>query len=742
MNKNNYTYGFRLDELRSEKMKQTAEKQKVIGSMDYDDWAVILPPEHLRLTTEAISGSGLKIRDAIFNHVVMETNHPCGGFFGPEIVARNYRKILEAHPVYIDPRSSMGGGYMVNFNTFRKVDWNPDFDFSFLNADHQLYDIGNHGIGAMQHFCQENGIPLELGFGGILKKIRNFKEINAGVNDEFYTALEDVLLGIMNWVKRTSEEAFILAGLESDTEIQKNLKEIAEINAHLVENPPRTFREACQLILWVQMTLRMYNGSGSMGRIDLQLLPYYERDIRKGILDDEEAIFHIACILLRDTAYIQLGGYDKDGKDNTNKVSYLVLEAGFRLRLPSNIAVSVADDIDIGLLKRGVEMQLEQKLGYPKFLALSNTSLGFAANGFPIEDGRLRVYSGCHWHAIPGREYSIMDSIKVNLPKVFEIAFYDMTSDESIENNIDNLWTKFSKHLEKYIDVVKRGIDFHHENMHMVFPELVMDLFCYGPIEKGNDASFNSMDYYLFGIDAAGLATAADSFAALYEKVEKDKRIGWQKLEEILRSNWKCEDGELYREVLKNSSRFGSGNTIADDFAKKIADLFTNLVRNKTTPGGLTTLPGIFGWASIFLMGLNLGATPNGRSAGEPISHGANPAPGFRKDSAPTALLKAVANVQPSKGNTAPAQLDIDPMFLKEDDALGIVEALITSHFHDGGTQVNLNVMDTLKILKAYEDPEKYPDLVVRVTGFSAFFLSLSPELRKLIIDRIITEEC
>ena len=118
---------------------------------------------------------------------------------------------------------------------------------------------------------------------------------------------------------------------------------MAEINERLVTEPPRTFREACQWMLWYQMAARMFNGSGALGRLDVLLTPYYERDRAAGMLDDEEAIFHIACLLLRDTAYIQLGGPDASGRDVTNAVSYLVLEAGHRLNIPANIGVSVGE---------------------------------------------------------------------------------------------------------------------------------------------------------------------------------------------------------------------------------------------------------------------------------------------------------------------------------------------------------------------------------------------------------------
>jgi formate C-acetyltransferase len=151
-------------------------------------------------------------------------------------------------------------------------------------------------------------------------------------------------------------------------------------------------------------------------------------------------------------------------------------------------------------------------------------------------------------------------------------------------------------------------------------------------------------------------------------------------------------------------------------------------------------IPGLFSWANTIGFGKGVGATPNGRRAGDPISHGSNPDPGFRKDGAPTAMAVAIAAVQPGYGNTAPMQIELDPALSKDEGGVDDVADLIKTHFELGGTQINMNIMDAAKVLEAHEDPSKYPDLVVRVTGFSAYFASLSPEFRQLVVDRIIQE--
>ena len=194
---------------------------------------------------------------------------------------------------------------------------------------------------------------------------------------------------------------------------------------------------------------------------------------------------------------------------------------------------------------------------------------------------------------------------------------------------------------------------------------------------------------------------------------------------------------------MRNIPRFGSGGSLADEWAVRISEVFTRLVKEKPTPNGFNMIPGFFSWAKVIDYGRQLGATPNGRHAGDPVSHGPNPDPGFNegKPGTPTQMAVAVAAVQPGYGNTAPLQLDLDPGMVEGDEGIEKVEALIKGHFDLGGTLININVLDKETILEANKDPSKYPDLIVRVTGFSAYFASLSKELRQYVVDRIVAGE-
>ncbi len=743
------TFDQRIDALRATKLSITQEKQRIIGAMNHDDWGLILPPADRRELVQTMSASGMPITDALIAGFQVKSNHPSGGFFGPKAVGMNYRALLEQHPVYIDPVSSLAGGYMANFMSYRKPHWNPDLDFSFLHENQHQYGLGS-GIGAAQHFCHDLTIGFQLGWGGLLEKIHHYRDVQKATEKnpemlvqklDFYEGLEHIVLGMQNWIRRTAEQARAMCRVESNPQLRENLEAIADINARLVTEPPKTFREACQWMNWYQMAARMYNGNGALGRLDVLLYPYYERDTALGILDDEEAIFHLACFLVRNTDYIQLGGPDEAGHDTTSRLSFLTLEAAHRLKIPANIGVCVGDEVDPQLLRRGVEIMFEDKCATPKFLGIDRTTEGFMRNGYPAEIARTRAYSGCHWSAIPGREYTLNDCVKINFGKVFDAALNEMMTGAGITPSIDTLYTLYGKHLRRAVDTIARGLDYHLEHYHQVFPELFLDLLCYGPVEKGLDASHGGVEFYNLCVDGSALATVADSFAALEQRIEQQHRMSWQDIYRHLQQNWDGADGEKARLMMKSIPRYGSGGSKADEWAVRLSDLFTRLVKEKPTLNGYNMIPGLFSWANTIPMGKDLGATPNGRHAGEPISHGANPDPGYRKDGAPTAMAVAIATVQPGYGNTAPMQMELDPGITKDEGGVDHIVELIKTHFDLGGTQINLNIMDAEQVLEAHKDPSKYPDLVVRVTGFSAYFASLSPEFRQLVVDRILTEK-
>ena len=176
-------------------------------------------------------------------------------------------------------------------------------------------------------------------------------------------------------------------------------------------------------------------------------------------------------------------------------------------------------------------------------------------------------------------------------------------------------------------------------------------------------------------------------------------------------------------------------------WAVKIKDLFVKLVVEGKSEEGIQFVPGFFSWSKTIRFGQTVGATPDGRKAGAAINHGANPMPGSVKNGEMTAISEAILAVQCERGNTVPFQMELDPGITAAEGGVEKVMALLDTHLKCGGTLINVNVLDKEKILAAHKDPSLYPDLVVRVTGFTAYFASLSPEFRQLVVDRIVSAQ-
>ena len=712
------SYAERMARLTARKVAQTAEKQAKLGARDEDDYGLVLPPETFR--------ADLPVRDAT------------GQFSGPRAWAANFRWLMEHHPLYIDPDDAIAGRWMFMLSRMRLgyqlSRSNFAFDYSFLEPLQKKYDITT-GIGKDAHFAPDYGIGLALGWGGLLAKVRAAQRSFAAdpVAAELLEAEESAILGVQTWIRRLGEAAADRSMTEADAERRANLVAMARTCFAIVDAPPKTFREAVQWIAVFNMASRTYNRDGAGGQLDELLRPYYERDTAAGILTDDAAEFDCFCLLLNDPHYYQLGGPAADGSDQTSRMSFIILEAAAKLKSSCNLTFRVWDGMDRRLYRRGVEILLQNRLGYPRFSGDKALVAGFMKNGYSAELARRRIAVGCNWMSLPGLEYTLNDVVKINIAKVFEVAFAESDS-------LDELEANYRKHFKAAVDVTAQGIDFHLDHQYLNEPELLLNLLSHGPIEKGKDVSHGGATYYNMAIDGAGLAVVADSFGALEQRVEQEKAVTFADVKAAVAANFAGEDGERIRQLLDASGRYGHGGTAADRWAVRLTEILDAEIAGHTTPHGFKLIPGWFTWADTIRFGKAVGATPNGRKAGEPISHGANPLPGFRKDGALTAMARAVASVQPGYGNTAPWQLEVDLGLADDPGAVDKLMALLDGHFALGGTLVNINVVDAEKIRAAHKDPSKYPDLVVRVTGFTAYFNSLSPAFRELVVKRLVKE--
>ncbi|MDO5479363.1 MAG: pyruvate formate lyase family protein, partial [Clostridia bacterium] len=412
------------------------------------------------------------------------------------------------------------------------------------------------------------------------------------------------------------------------------------------------------------------------------------------------------------------------------------LDAADKINIACNLTIRVHDNLDEEFFKKSVYYLFKNKQGWPRYSSDTALAEGFMKCGYPLELARKRVAAGCHWMCIPGMEYTMNDTVKINLAKVFEVAYYDMMA--SNVKSTEELWKLYKMHLKAAVDATGNGIMHHLKYQTKSQPELILNLFQHGLIEKGVNITDGGANYYNMCVDGSGIAVVADSFAACQQRVELEGKITFDELTKHLEENFSGKDGEYIRVMLQNSQRYCGGDTLGDDWAKKISELYTELVRdlNNQHPG-INFIPGFFSWSNTIGLGKTVSATPNGRKAYDAINHGANPNGGFRKDGAVSAMCNSIGAIQPGYGNCAPVQLEFDPGIVNDEEGIDKMAAMIKTIMNTGNTLLNINIIDAKKILEAHKNPFKYPDLVVRVTGFTAFFAMLSPEFRQLVVDRV-----
>lgn len=720
-----FDYAKRLRLLRERKLAQTAEKVEKEGGLNEDDYGRVVAPDYFRFQ--------------------ITPNHPDGHFYGYSGWTENFTRLLAEHPLYVDPLDAfVGRGFFflirlrgMTGDPAYPYPWNPAYPFDELKTIFDRYNI-ICGIGRDHHFNPDIQMGLELGWGGILSKLEHFRALNPPETREFYNSEIAVVKAIISFLRRISHQLAELALIERNPVLSRNLAEMAEINLRMADGVPQTMREAIQWMCHFSMLSRLYNRGSAGGQLDQLLLPYYENDIRAGRITDEEAKFYLGCLFFNDSRYYQLGGPDLDGNDTVNHLSYLILEAADAVNIACNLTIRVHEKSDPVFLRKAVGYLFSNRNGWPRFSGDAALVKGFMRCGFPREEAIRRISSGCHWMSIPGKEYTLNDIVKINTAKVFEVAWREMLSGG--EPGLERLHALFLAHLRRAVEATADGIRFHLDHQDQNEPELILNLLSHGPVEKGCDVT-RGATYFNLCMDGAALATVADSFAAVEQRIVREKRLSFEKLDRFLQSDFAGVEGEYIRQMLQHSERYCGGNSLGDAWAVRISREYSELVRdqNRRYPG-LNFIPGWFSWSNTLFFGSRVGATPNGRRAGTAISHGANPHPGFRRDGAVTAMCNSIAAIQPGYGNTAPVQLELDPGTGDSEEALDKLVAMVRTLLLSGNTLLNINVIDSEKVLAAHENPALYPDLVVRVTGFTAYFSMLSKEFRQLVVDRIISK--
>ncbi len=619
---------------------------------------------------------------------------------------------------------------------------------------------------------------INKGFNHIIseaeKKLDSLDHVNPEDYEKinFYKAVIISAEGIIELAKRYAELAKKLMKEEGDLERKAELKKISEMCEWVPANPARTFWEALQLLWFVQIGCYI-EGNGpsySPGRVDQYLYPFYKKDIEEGKITEEEALELIECLyvkfaentwfLSKNAAMyfagyqpyqnITIGGVKPDGSDATNELSYMFIKAKMDVRLHSpSLAVRVYKQSPEEFL---IAVAKLSKLG-TGFPAIHNDEVAIKMmllTGTSIEDARNYQLVGCVEPYIPGKMSKWTDGGHYNFASAMEFA---LTNGVSIINENKQLGPKTGDPKEMTFIELKEAVKKHlayfirniatachvAERLHAkLTPYPYMSSLIDGCLEKGMDITTGGAHYTIGpAFIGTGIADLANSLATLKKFVYENKSVSMEKMLDAIEHNFKNRDN-LRLKLFNKSPAFGNDDDYVDGFAREMTDFAFNEISRYKSYRGQNFISGLYPVASHVPHGLVVSALPYGRLAGTPLADGCSPKGGTDKNG-PTAVLKSVSKIN-HDAHVAGTLLNmrLDPGTIKDEDGEKRIAALIRSFIDLNIFHIQFNAVTSDVLKEAQNSPEEYKSLIVRVAGYSAYFVELCREMQDDIIQRTV----
>ena len=577
--------------------------------------------------------------------------------------------------------------------------------------------------------------------------------------------------GLITYAHRMAEEAERQAAECTDEKRKQELLTIAENCRVVPENPPQTFQQALQMVWFahVYFHIEVCTTANGFGRFDQYMWPYYKKDV----IDDkritqEEALEMLECFYLkacevfevRDHWYAQsfagypmweiliVGGQTPDGRDATNELSYVCLEAANQLKTTQPVmAVRVWEGTPEALIRKGCEM-IQDGQANPGFFN-DNAAMQMAlGKGCTIEEARDWTIVGCIQPGPGGGSTDgSPDAGYVNMGKMVNFVLHNgFDIDTGKQMGLETGDPRKFKDIEEFKDALKKQILYHYEmiregynimqSMHMTrFPVIFAGMVTKGCVESGRSVQHGGAKYTTAGLYITGAANMADSIAAIDTCVFRDKDITMDELISALDKNFEGE--ERMRQLLINKPpKFGNDNEYVDGIYREMMHFIADNVQQWDDARGGKYSFNVHSQTVNVSHGMACGATPDGRLAGEPFCDNASPMMG-RDVSGPTATVKSVASMgQEAFHDGALFNLRFDPKGVEGEKGLASIEGVIKTYFKHGGEPIQINVVDNKTLKDAQKHPEKYKGLMVRVAGYMAYFTELDKSAQDTIIYR------
>ncbi len=615
---------------------------------------------------------------------------------------------------------------------------------------------------------------LEKGFKGIIADAQ--EKLNGLVvtthadlqKKNFWQSVVITCQAVVGFAHRHAELAREMARAEKNTQRRQELERIAEVCDWVPENPPRSFHEALQCLWFAHLAIQLENNSAgySPGRMDQYMFPYYEQDLAGGRLRRDEAGELLGCLWVkfveldrfRSASYTQLsqsmfqnitvGGETADGRDATNDLSYLILEVTEQMRLPQpTISLRYFDGLSEKFLLRALEVVRDWGAGMPAWFNDKAALSILPHYGVPLREARNFVAVGCVEMGVPGGSPLLLGSGFLSLAKVLEIAMNNgvdprtgkqvgpATGDPRSFKTYDDLYEAFKKQLVYTLDLMNDSFNMayalHPDSVPVPFLSAFMD----DCIEKGKDITQGGCRYNgLICWFPREMTDTANSLAAVKKCVFDDNSITMDEMLEALKSDFQGKE-EIHR-LLLTAPKYGNHDEYADGITNELFQLCKEMGDERKNVFGEKLATGFLGITAHYYFGKVTGATPNGRRAYTPFTDGSLSAYPGTDINGPTAVVMSATRVDWAPALCTLFNLKFHPASLKGREGLRNLLSLVKTYFDLYGWHIQFNVVNRETLLAARKNPEKYRDLVVRVAGFSMFWVDLAPDVQDEIIAR------
>ncbi|MBD3178685.1 MAG: formate C-acetyltransferase/glycerol dehydratase family glycyl radical enzyme [Candidatus Latescibacteria bacterium] len=625
------------------------------------------------------------------------------------------------------------------------------------------------------HTVMDGKIYLK-GFGDFRNDIKKsierldfFQDERAWEKREELRAMDIAAGALISYAERYSGKLKAMASAEEDRARREELMDISRICSRVPGSAPETFHEALQYYWFVHLgvitELNTWD-SFNPGRLDRHLFPLYTRDIETGRMTRDRARELLQAFWIKfnnqpappkvgvtaresntytDFCLINLGGVNRDGEDAVNELTFMILDVIEEMRLlqPSSM-IQVSRKNPDSYIKRALKI-IKTGFGQPSIFNTEALIQEMLRQGKNMLDARDGGASGCVETGAFGKESYILTGY-FNLPKVLEIALNNgvdpisgkeigiRTGDPSGFRDYGQLFDAFRKQLNHFIDIKIAGNRIIERLWARYLPAPFMSILIDDCVSRGMDYNDGGPRYDSSYIQGVGIGTLTDSLAAIKDNIYREELISMEELSEALHKDFKGSE-ELREILLERSPKYGNDDPSADELIPAIFESFFSAVDGRPNTRGGSYRINLLPTTCHIYFGEKTGATPDGRAGSEPLSEGISPVQGMDR-SGPTAVLKSASRIDHLRTGGTLLNQKFTPRIFQSDEGIDRIVDLVRAYFRMDGHHLQFNVVSAKTLRKAQKNPEKYRDLIVRVAGYSDYFVDLGESLQNEIIRR------